>query len=148
MSENFYKLVTILRSCRQDYGPIQTELFVPFLSPPCLHSGSSALLLSSLLFTLGYLQAYVHTVRFLPELSFLVLLLLLPFRCSRSRYLCAALFQWHARSLLPSQALIHLVVLVVLCWACATKQPRFFHRACPLIMFHPERRTQGQTNFC
>ena len=113
---------------QQGYCSIQAKLFVPLLSPPWSRF-SSALPLSSLLLGLGYLQAYVHAVRFLIELFLLALLL--PFQCSGLRSLplsslsCSS--QRHARCSLSSRALLPLARCsssVMLSMRNKTAQPR------------------------
>ena len=93
----------------------------------------------------------MHTVHFLLELPLLALLL--PFRCSGSRSLCAAVFTvllvfCHVQACdlrTPSRALVRVSGVR----ACATKQLRvsFTAHAHYVLSGQTDTRTHGQTNF-
>ena len=127
---------------QQGCCPIQAELFVPFLSPP------QSRFSSALLLVLSYLQAYVHAVRFLLELSLLALLL--PFQRSGLRSLpLSSLSYWFSVTFKPATCVlfasfpssasssIHVRHSsgIMLSMHNKTAQPRM------PIMFHLDRRT-------
>ena len=166
---NLYELATKPPSYWQGYGPIQAELFIPFLSPPCSHSNLSEALVLAPCHCQGSLlpslcACDMHIDCFLLELSLLALLL--AFRCSGSRSLCAVFSvllifchiwasDMHAVCFLPELS----VVLVALCWAIGlsvrNKTTTFLSPCMPIMILtcrqtdagHTDKRTHGQTNF-
>ena len=133
-------------------------------SQPFRCSDCSPLLSSLCCRVLGYLQAYMHAVCFrLLELSLLALLtfptlwLQVPATVfSVLLVLCHVQADMRTVCFLPElffslDLLSMFIVLVALCWACATIKTLQLNHVSLLphvpIMFHPVRQTHGQTNF-
>ena len=133
--ENLYKLATIPRSYRQGYGPIQAELFVPFLSPPCLHfqgSGSSTLPLSFLLLTLRVRMLFTSFSSSPCSRCYYLSDALAPDPCvlSLSCWFChVRAYNLHAVCFLPEFLSILVAFMLSMCNKTTTC---FCHCACPL----------------